>query len=404
MRENLVREMKVDRLPVGREPRAPGPRARPLAAVGLWLAILACGSRCASTKVPDRVDSAAAAAIAGEWGVQIQMPDHAQEAVLRFTFDGRTLAGSFSEAGRDPQELTNIRLTDGKISFDVEESYGTRHFQGAADEDILSGRVKRHLPEGEGGSGFSLGGRGGRQRGGGEQDSGGSRAELSHSWTAYRRKTIAPTKEEPASSSPGRAPSPGAPLASGAAAPPALSEEPNADHRFRVSYGSLTSTETILLTPEGARVALTASFSIPAGRFVPDPFAGTCKLVTVKYTLKEDDKKSILGDRYEAPAPDSDDPLVLHPFELRNAAGKFDANSVYLLLNDSEALEDVNDLHDCTILSKDGNRYRGELMNEVACRNTQGKTFRFSEYAGKALFYSCPAPGSKPAGKRRRRD
>ena len=47
--------------------------------------------------------------------------------------------------------------------------------------------------------------------------------------------------------------------------------------------------------------------------------------------------------------------------------------------------------NDHIVSCKDGNRYRGEWLNEVACRNSGGKTFKFSRYAGRASFYSCPA-------------
>ena len=81
--------------------------------------------------------------------------------------------------------------------------------------------------------------------------------------------------------------------------------------------------------------------------------------------------------------------LVLHPFELQNAAGKYGANSIYLLLNESEDLKSAKGLHDCTILSKDGDRYRGESLNEVSCKDEQGVALKFSQYAGRASFYSC---------------
>ncbi len=167
------------------------------------------------------------------------------------------------------------------------------------------------------------------------------------------------------------------------------------DHRFHVSFGSLAGSETIVLTPDGAKVELTPSFSIPAAAFVPDPYAGRCRLTAVKYTLKPADQKELLGEAYKAPDPDADDPLVLHPFELQNAAGKFGANSIYLLLNESEDLKTVKGLHDCTILSKDGDRFRGESLNEVSCPDASGAARKFSEYAGRASYYACGAPSDK---------
>lgn len=180
-----------------------------------------------------------------------------------------------------------------------------------------------------------------------------------------------------------------------------LLAEPATDHRFHVALGALAGSDTIVQTPEGASVAFTASFSVPAASFVPDPYAARCRLTAVKYTLKPSDQKELLGDQYKAPDPDADDPLVLHPIELQNAAGKFHANSIYLLLSDSEELKDVKGLRDCTILSKDGGRYRGETLNEISCQDERGAARKLSQYAGRASFYSCPpaasqAPKQKP--------
>ena len=165
------------------------------------------------------------------------------------------------------------------------------------------------------------------------------------------------------------------------------------DHRIHVSRGSVSASDPIVLTSEGAKVELTPSFSMAQAAFVPDPYAGKCRFVTVKYTLKKDDQRLILGDAYKD--PDSDDPLVLHADELRNAAGRLGADSIYLLLNDSDALEGAKGLHDCRIVSDDGDRPRGEEMREVSCQDPAGKTVRFSEYAARASFYACGAKGEK---------
>lgn len=179
-----------------------------------------------------------------------------------------------------------------------------------------------------------------------------------------------------------------------------LFAEAATDHRFHVSFGALAGSDAIVQTPEGAAVALTVSFSLPAAAFVPDPYAGKCRFTAVKYTLKPSDQKEVLGDQYMAPDPDADDPLVLHPIELQNAAGKFHADSIYLLLSDSEDLKGVKGLHDCTIVSKDGDRYRGETLNEVSCHDERGAARKFSQYAGRASFYACGAPGEKASAKK----
>jgi hypothetical protein len=169
--------------------------------------------------------------------------------------------------------------------------------------------------------------------------------------------------------------------------------EEASDHRIHISRGAVSSSDPIVLSADGAKVALTPSFSMVAAAFVPDPYAEKCRLVTVKYTLKKDDQKLVLGDAYKDSDPD--DPTVLHADELRNAAGKLGANSIYLLLNDSDALEGVKGVHDCKVLSDDNGRPRGEEMREVSCQDPAGKTLRFSQYAARASFYACGAKGEK---------
>jgi hypothetical protein len=170
-------------------------------------------------------------------------------------------------------------------------------------------------------------------------------------------------------------------------AAPRVSGEEASDHRIHVSRGAVSGSDPIVLTPAGAKVELTPSFSMAAAAFVRDPYAGKCRLVAVRYTLKTDDQKLVLGDAYREPDPD--DPLVLHADELRNAAPRVGADAIYLLLNDSDLLEGGQGLHDCRVLSEDGGRHRGEEMIEVSCQDGSGKARRFSEYAGRASFYAC---------------
>ena len=313
--------------------------------------------------------------IAGEWGVEIEAGDHPEQAVLRFTLENAILTGTFAREGSPPRELANLRFADGRISFDIEEVSGTLHATGTVYERLMTGKLK---PKGEGGPSFSLGGRG---------DSGSRAQEMrSRKWTAYRRPDSPPPPAPPARSDPVAAP------------PPETDEsrDPSADHRFHVSYGALAGSEVIRLTPSGEATAFTASFSLPDGRFHPDPYAGRCRLVAAKSTLKREDQESVLGREPGPGGPESDDPLVLHPSELRNAATRFGANAVYLLLSESEALENAGALHDCTIVSKDGSRYRGEYLEEISCRNEAGKSLTLSRYGGRASFYSCPPT---PAGR-----
>jgi hypothetical protein len=179
------------------------------------------------------------------------------------------------------------------------------------------------------------------------------------------------------------------------AAIPAIADERPTDHRRHVEAGAPASSERIALTPEGENVAFTASFSIPDSAFVTDPYAGTCRFIAFKYTLKAADQREILGSEYKFPDPESEDSLVLHPFELRNAAPRYKANAIYLALSDSEDLKGVKGLHGCAIQSMNGTRYRGESQNEITCKTAEGVTVEFSQYAGRAAFYSCPSPSSK---------
>jgi len=179
-----------------------------------------------------------------------------------------------------------------------------------------------------------------------------------------------------------------------AAAFPLRAEGP-ADRRVHVRAGALTGSEPIALTAEGAKVAFTSSFSLAESRFVPDPYEERCTRKAVKYTLKTSDQKEVLGAGRTFPDPDSEDALVLHPFELRNAAAKFGANAVYLRLSDSESVADQKGLHDCAVVDRDGDRNRGESLQEIGCRTEQGARLSFSRYAGQARFYACPAPSGK---------
>ena len=175
----------------------------------------------------------------------------------------------------------------------------------------------------------------------------------------------------------------------------ARGEEPPSDRRVHVRAGAVVGSDPIVLTAEGAKVAFTSSFSIPENRFVPDPYEEKCARKAVKYTLKTADQKEILGSGISLPDPDSEDALVLHPTELRNAAGKFGANAIYLMLSDSEEVAREKGLHDCAIVDHDGDRTRGESLQEVMCRTEQGAKLSFSRYAGQARFYACPAPAAR---------
>lgn len=183
-------------------------------------------------------------------------------------------------------------------------------------------------------------------------------------------------------------------LVAALAASTLFGDEP-ADRRIHVRAGSVFRSDPVVLTADGAKVAFTSSFSIPENRFVPDPYEEKCARKAVRYSLKTADQKEILGDGFPLPDPDSEDALVLHPTELRNAAGTFGANAIYLLLSDSADLAREKGLHDCAIVDRSEDRVRGESMQEVVCRTEQNVRLSFSRYAGQARFYACPAPPGK---------
>ena len=172
-------------------------------------------------------------------------------------------------------------------------------------------------------------------------------------------------------------------------------EEQASDRRVHVRAGQPAGSDPIVLTAAGAKVAFASSFAISDNRFVPDPYEEKCSRKAVKYTLKTADQKEILGAGAAFPDPDSEDALVLHPTELRNAAAKFGANAIYLMLSDSDELAREKGLHDCAIIDRSEDRVRGESMQEVVCRSEQGVKLTFSRYAGQARFYACPAPAGK---------
>jgi hypothetical protein len=179
--------------------------ARRLAAVGLLTGLVLSSGHCASKSASGELEPAAAAAIAGEWGVQLKMGDHTEEAVLRFTYDRRALAGSLTVAGREATDLSNLGLSNGRISFDLEDNRGAMQARGVVDGEIMSGTMKRRAQKGEGGPTFSLGGGGRSDRGHGDgrqEGSGGSRAEEPRSWIAYKRHPAPPGTMEPTTANP----------------------------------------------------------------------------------------------------------------------------------------------------------------------------------------------------------
>jgi hypothetical protein len=139
-------------------------------------------SRCASAPPPGPVPAPDAAALAGEWGIQIHLMEHTVDGTLRFTREGAAVLGSFTDDVGNQSELEKLRVGDGKIAWQMDRRDGsTLSAKGTIQGTIMSGKMKLKRRE-EGDSGFGVSGGGMRGGGGrriGEPDS--------FSWTAVKR-------------------------------------------------------------------------------------------------------------------------------------------------------------------------------------------------------------------------
>ena len=147
-------------------------------------AILSAG--CASTPEPRATDPSQAAALAGEWGIQIHLMEHTVDGVLRFTREGPAIIGSFIDDEGNQSELERLRVGEGKISWQMDRKDGTLAAKGTIEGSLMSGKMKLKR-RAEEDSGFGVSGGGGRRMGGrrvGEPDS--------FSWTAVKRAETAP--------------------------------------------------------------------------------------------------------------------------------------------------------------------------------------------------------------------
>jgi hypothetical protein len=162
------------------------------------LALLVAAGHCASApELPAELDTKAAAAIAGEWGIEIKLRDHTEDAVLRFSFDGRELTGSFRNAAGTKSDLVDIRVSGGRISWEMERQHATLAVSGAIEGTIMSGKIRtqrKPTNDSESAGQSPEDSPGGRTRGGGRRGHvGGGRGHSSGgeslSWTAVKRQT-----------------------------------------------------------------------------------------------------------------------------------------------------------------------------------------------------------------------
>jgi hypothetical protein len=140
-----------------------------LAAIALVAAV-----RCASGPMGD-LDKNTAAAIAGEWGLQMKEGGHTVEGTLHFSFDGVGVVGTYSGPDGEVRELESLRVSATKISWKMDEREGMLTVKGDVNGTIMTGKMKLRR---SGEDSFSISGGGGYR---------GRAPEISYSWTAIKR-------------------------------------------------------------------------------------------------------------------------------------------------------------------------------------------------------------------------
>ena len=103
--------------------------------------------------------------------------DHTVEGTLHFSFDGTAVVGSYLGRDGEVRELENVRVTDGKIYWQMEQKTGSMTARGVINGTIMTGKMK--LRQHDDDDGVSISGGGGRRSA--------RAAELSFSWTAIKR-------------------------------------------------------------------------------------------------------------------------------------------------------------------------------------------------------------------------
>ncbi len=147
---------------------------RPLT-VPLALLFVACAS---SPPAGGSAETSLPADLAGEWGIQIRLPQRTVDGLLRFTAERNGMIGSFSDDEGNQSELSKLHIENGKISWEMDRKDGTLVVHGRIEGTIMSGKMKRRRSEDDAPGGGGTGPYGGRRRVG-EPDS--------YSWTAIKR-------------------------------------------------------------------------------------------------------------------------------------------------------------------------------------------------------------------------
>ncbi len=106
---------------------------------------------------------------------------HTVEGTLHFSFDGTAVVGSYLGRDGEVRELESVRVTGGRIYWQMEQKTGSMTARGAINGTIMTGKMK--LRQHDDGDGVSISGGGGRR--------GTRAAELSFSWTAIKRAATA---------------------------------------------------------------------------------------------------------------------------------------------------------------------------------------------------------------------
>ncbi len=149
--------------------------------LALAVTVLLVCARCASVPSADSIDKSSASGIAGEWGIQMKEGGHNVEGTLHFSFDGTAVVGSYLGPDGESRELENVRVTDGKIYWQMEQKTGSMTARGAINGTIMTGKMKLRQHDDDGG--VSISGGGGRRSG--------RAPEVSFTWTAIKRAATA---------------------------------------------------------------------------------------------------------------------------------------------------------------------------------------------------------------------
>jgi hypothetical protein len=129
-----------------------------VAGAALLAAIFAGGCASSPSPAPAASDSASAAALIGEWGIQIKLMEHTVDGTLRFTREGKAVLGSFADHEGNQSELEKLHVADGKISWEMDRRDGRLVAKGTINGTIISGKMKLHRGRDAADTGFGVSG------------------------------------------------------------------------------------------------------------------------------------------------------------------------------------------------------------------------------------------------------